>query len=53
MPNNYIASVTFYSNTSFPTIPPNNSCRKAYLSKYLLNRNNNQDCSDNNELTMA
>lgn len=46
MPNNYIASITLYCNTSFPTILPyNNSCGKAY--KYLYNRTNSQgSCSD-------
>lgn len=46
MPSNYIASVTLYSNTSFPTIWPHTSCRKALMSKYMLNRGNNLECND-------
>lgn len=47
MPNNYIASITLYCNTSFPTILPYNSCGKAYMSKYLYNRCNSQgSCND-------
>lgn len=33
MPNNYIASMTLHSNTSFPTIWPYNSCGQAYTNK--------------------
>lgn len=52
MPNNYIASVTVYCNTSFPMLR-HNTCGKTYMNKYLYNRCNSQDCSDVNKLTAA
>lgn len=53
MPNNYVASITLYCNTSFPTMLRHNSCGKTYMSKYLYNRSNSQDCNDVNKLTAA
>lgn len=47
MPNNYIASITLHSNTSFPTIWPYNTCGQACLAKIsAANRNAINDHND-------